>query len=96
MERQPNPIAAREIRRRGIGAVDDLLVYGPAHVTWRNQPRYVVMAEDLYQEWLDNLHEAFVVRVQESLEDVRAGRVYSFNRTEEMMEAIRTFEDDEP
>lgn len=45
----------------------------------RNRPRYVVMAEDLYQEWLDDRHEAFVARVRLSLEDVRAGRVHSFN-----------------
>lgn len=42
-------ISAQEIKRRGISAVDDLLVEGPVHVITRNEPRYVVMDECRYQ-----------------------------------------------
>jgi len=53
----------QEIKRRGIGAVDDLLAEGPVHVITRNEPRYVVMDECRYQELVDAYHEAYVARV---------------------------------
>jgi len=36
-------IAAQEIKKRGISAVDDVLKEGPVHVIKNNQPRYVVL-----------------------------------------------------
>lgn len=56
-------ISAQEIKRRGIGAVDDLLVEGPVHVITHNEPRYVVMDEIRYQELVEGYNEAYVVRV---------------------------------
>ncbi len=44
-----NTIAAQEIKRRGISAVDDALRLGPVHVIQRNQPRYVILSEEDYQ-----------------------------------------------
>ena len=43
-----NTISAREIERRGISALDELLKEGPVHVTKNNRPRYVVMSEQDY------------------------------------------------
>lgn len=44
-----NIISAQELKRRGIGAVDDALREGPVHVIRRNRPSYVILSEDAYQ-----------------------------------------------
>lgn len=71
---KPNMIPAREIKRRGIGAVDELLDRGPVHVIQRDEPVYVVMTEARYQELVEAEEEAAVARVNEALKDVEAGR----------------------
>lgn len=71
-----NTIPAQEIKRRGISAVDELLAKGPVHVIRENRPQYVVMTEERYQELLDDQQEAFEARIQASLEDLKAGRVF--------------------
>ena len=57
-----NTIPAQEIKRRGIGALDELLKQGPVHVIKNNRPQYVVMTEEDYArlterpslwQWLD-------------------------------------------
>jgi len=70
-----NTIPAREIKRRGITAVDELLKCGPVHVIKKDGPRYVIMDETRYRDLLDAEEEAGMARVRESLEDIRAGRV---------------------
>lgn len=70
-----NTIAAQDIKRRGIGAVEDALKKGPVHVIKNNQPRYVVLSEERYRELIDAEDEAYIARVRASLEDVKAGRV---------------------
>ncbi len=70
-----NTIPAQEIKRRGIGAVDDLIETGAVHVIKNNQPRYVVLLEGQYQELVEARDEAYLARVQASLEDLKAGRV---------------------
>ena len=68
-------IAAREIKRRGIGAVDEALKDGPVHVIRNDQPTYVIMDEGYYQELVEAQEEAYRTRIKASLEDVTAGRV---------------------
>ena len=70
-----NTIPAQEIKRRGIGAVDDLIDSGPVYVIRNNRPQYVVLSEARYQEMLDEQEEAYEERVRASLEDLKAGRV---------------------
>ncbi len=70
-----NTIAAQDIKRRGIGAVDEALKKGPVHVVKNNQPRYVVLSEERYRELIEAEDEAYITRVRASLEDVKAGRV---------------------
>ncbi len=70
-----NIIAAQDIKRRGIGAVDEALKKGPVHVVKNNQPRYVVLSEERYRELIEAEDEAYITRVRASLEDVKAGRV---------------------
>ena len=70
-----NAIPAQEIKRRGIAAVDDLIAKGDLHVIRNNQPQYVVLSEERYQELIVAEQEAYYARVRASLEDIREGRV---------------------
>jgi hypothetical protein len=43
-----NTISAKEIKRRGMSVLDELLTDGPVHVSKNNRPTYVVMREEDY------------------------------------------------
>jgi PHD/YefM family antitoxin component YafN of YafNO toxin-antitoxin module len=68
-------IPAREIKRRGISAVDKALKNGPVHVIKNDRPSYVVMDEAQYQGLLEEHSKAYLARVKASLRDLKAGRV---------------------
>lgn len=68
-------ISASELGRRGISAWDEILKDGAVHVTKDGGPSYVIVDEDLCRELVDRYAEAEQVRIGESLEDVKAGRV---------------------
>ncbi len=68
-------IAAQDIKRRGITAVDEVLKEGPVHVIKNNRPQYVVVSEERYQELLEAEEEAYNARIRASLEDLKAGRI---------------------
>ena len=70
-----NVIPAQEIKRRGIAAVDDLIARGDLHVIRNNQPQYVVLSEERYQELIVAEQEAYFARIRASLEDIKEGRV---------------------
>jgi PHD/YefM family antitoxin component YafN of YafNO toxin-antitoxin module len=70
-----NAIAAQEIKRRGIAAVDDVIAKGDLHVIRNNQPQYVVLSEVRYQELVVAEQEAYYARIRASLEDIKEGRV---------------------
>ena len=67
-----NMIAAQEIKRRGMAAVDALLDQGPVHIIKNNQPRYVVMRGAEFDLMMSDLAEA---RLAASEADLRAGRI---------------------
>ena len=67
-----NMIAAQEVKRRGIAALDDLLRQGPVRIVKNNRPRYVVFSEDEYVALMSDLAEA---RLTASAADIKAGRV---------------------
>lgn len=83
-----NTLAAQELKRRGIAAVDDLIVKGDVHVIRNNQPQYVVLSQDRYQELLAEANEAYVARVRTALEDVKKGRVTKFATIDDLLFAI--------
>jgi len=83
-----NTIPAQEIKRRGISVVDEILKDGAVYVIKNNQPQYVVLSEDRYQELLAAENEAYMTRVRASLEDVKAGRVSKFKNAQELLKAI--------
>jgi len=70
-----NSIPAQELKRRGIAAVDDLMAKGDLHVIRNNQPQYVVLSEERYQELIVAEQEAYYARVRASLEDLKEGKV---------------------
>ena len=83
-----NAIAAQDIKKRGISAVDEALKQGPVHVIKNNQPRYVVLSEERYRDLVDAEEEAYSARIRASLEDVKAGRVRRFKSAAELLKAI--------
>jgi PHD/YefM family antitoxin component YafN of YafNO toxin-antitoxin module len=83
-----NAIPAQEIKRRGIAAVDDLIVNGDVHVIRNNQPQYVVLSEARYQELIVAEQEAYYARIRASLEDVDAGKVKKFKTAAELLRAL--------
>jgi PHD/YefM family antitoxin component YafN of YafNO toxin-antitoxin module len=71
-----NTVPAQEIKRRGVAAIDDLIDKGAVHIIRNNRPQYVVLTQERYQDLLESEDEAWAVRVRESLEDYKAGRVF--------------------
>jgi len=67
-----NMVAAQEIKRRGIGAVDEAVRQGPVCIVKNNRPRYVVLSGSDYEQMAKDLAEA---RLTASEEDVKAGRI---------------------
>jgi len=67
-----NAVAAQEIKRRGIAAVDSLVAQGPVRIVKSNRPKYVIMTDADYETMLGDLAEA---RLTASEADVKAGRV---------------------
>ena len=83
-----NVVPAQEIKRRGIAAVDDLIVKGDLHVIRNNQPQYVVLSEARYQDLIVAEQEAHYARVRASLEDVKNGHVRKFKTAAELLNAL--------
>ena len=68
-------IPAREFKRRGIGAVDEMIDEGPVHVIRNDRPVYVIMTEAQYEELVQSRREAELGGIREALDDVNAGSV---------------------
>ncbi len=78
-------IAAQEIKRRGISAVDKLLEKGPVHVIKNNHPKYVVITEERYNEFLVAEDQSYLARVKSSLKDLKNGNVKRFDEVDDLM-----------
>jgi PHD/YefM family antitoxin component YafN of YafNO toxin-antitoxin module len=83
-----NMIPAQEIKRRGLAAVDDLIAKGDLHVIRNNQPQYVVLSEERYQELIRTEQEAYYSRVRSALQDVKKGKVQSFKTADDLLKAL--------
>jgi PHD/YefM family antitoxin component YafN of YafNO toxin-antitoxin module len=79
-------IAAREIKRRGIGAIDEALKNGPVYIIRNNRPKYVVLSEEDYQSLLNDLAEA---RLAASESDLKAGRIKRGDSTRLIAELLK-------
>jgi PHD/YefM family antitoxin component YafN of YafNO toxin-antitoxin module len=67
-----NMMAAQEIKRRGIGAVDPLIGEGPVFIVKNNRPSYVVMSKNDYETLMADVSQA---RLAASEADLKAGRI---------------------
>ncbi|UHD16505.1 prevent-host-death protein [Thiocapsa bogorovii] len=83
-----NSIPAKEIKRRGISAVDEALRLGPVHVVKNNRPQYVVLTEERYQELLQDQAGAAHDSLRVSLGDLKAGRVTRYEDVDALMERL--------
>lgn len=88
-------ISAQEIKRRGISAVDTLLVEGPVHVITRNEPRYVVMDECRYQELVEGYQEAYVARVLAAKAAAERGEVKRYENVAALLADMDALPDDD-
>jgi len=68
-------ISALEVKRRGISVVDEWIESEPVHIIKNNRPQYVVMSEAQFREMQAELDEMWELRIQASLEEMKAGRV---------------------
>lgn len=80
-------IAAQEIKRRGIGAIDEAVAEGPVYIIRNNQPKYVILSEKDYDSILSDLAE---VRLAVSENDLEAGRVKRGNSKKLMAELLKS------
>ena len=84
-----NAIAAGEIKRRGIGAVDSLLKKDKVvFVIQKNQPKYVVLSMQSYEDWSEELETSYRVRLQNSFNDLKKGRIRKYPNARAL---IKTF-----
>jgi len=83
-----NTIAATEIKRYGISAIDDQVALGPVHVIKKNNPTYVIMQETQYNNILQELDEAYMDRLHLSLQDIKDKKTHSFKNVKELMKEI--------
>ena len=81
-----NMIAAQEIKRRGMAAVDELLANGPVRIVKNNRPRYVVISQEDYDTLMTDLAEA---RLVASEADLKAGRIRRGSAADLMKELRR-------
>lgn len=65
-------LAAREIKRRGVAAMEEALRDGPVHIIRDDEAKYVVLREGDYKALLEDLAES---RLASSNADLAAGRV---------------------
>ena len=73
MSTLPNTLAAGELKRRGLAAIEEKLEHGPVHVIRRNKPAAVVLSEEEFAELVGSAERGWI---DASLADVREGRVY--------------------
>jgi PHD/YefM family antitoxin component YafN of YafNO toxin-antitoxin module len=72
MSTLPNTLAAGELKRRGLAAIEEKLKCGPVHVIRRNKPAAVVLSEEEFAELVRDAERGWI---EASLADVREGRV---------------------
>src|SRR5436309_490259 len=84
-------VPSREVKRRGIRAFDDKLESGPIFIVSNDEPKYVLMTEQFYQELLEEADEASMNRVRQSIGDAAAGRT----RSTSVEELIKSFDREE-
>ena len=83
-----NTLPAQELKRRGIVAVDEAIIKGDLNLIRNNQPQYVVLSEERYQDLISAEQEAHYARVQASLNNVKSGNTRKFTTVEDLLLAL--------
>ena len=78
-------VAAREIKRRGIGAFDEMLEEGPIYIIQSDRPKYVLLTAEQFEEFVEDQHEAQVARIKASDEELRSGHARRVTAQEEII-----------
>jgi PHD/YefM family antitoxin component YafN of YafNO toxin-antitoxin module len=74
-------IPAREIKRRGISAVDEQLKNGPVYIIKNDEPKYVVLSQEQYECLLEEFEEPLMEQIKGSEDDIRDGRIRRIDTT---------------
>jgi len=83
-----NTIPATEIKRYGISVVNEMVESGPVHIIKKNNPEYVIMRETQYNNILHELDEAYIDRIQLSLQEIKNGNTRQFKNVKALMKEI--------
>lgn len=86
MSAGPNVVAAQEVKRRGVAAIEEKLKGGPVHVLRNNRPICVVLTEDEFAELVRDAERGWLA---ESLNDLREGRVRK-GSVQELLDELRS------
>jgi PHD/YefM family antitoxin component YafN of YafNO toxin-antitoxin module len=82
-------VPAREIKRRGISAVDEQLKEGPVYIIKNDEPNYVVLSREQYEDLIDfENDEPILERIRQSVAEIESGQV-EYKTAEEL---IKEFE----
>lgn len=68
----PNTLAAGELKRRGLAAIEERLARGPVHIIRGNRPAVVALSEGDFAELVAEAERSWIA---ESVRDLREGRV---------------------
>jgi PHD/YefM family antitoxin component YafN of YafNO toxin-antitoxin module len=68
-------ISERELMRRGLSVIDEMIDDGPVHVLRDDRPMYVVMPVACYDLMVEAQREAETAGVRKALADVSDGQV---------------------
>lgn len=83
-----NTLSAKEIKRRGISAVDRALKNGAVYIIKNNRPQYVVLSDKQYHALFVEEERAYLERLKSSLDDMRRRRVKKYKSAEELIKKL--------
>lgn len=84
-----NTLSAKEIKRRGITAVDKALKNGAVYIIKNNRPQYVVLSDEQYHALLREEERASLERLLSSLRDIRHRKVKKYKSAAELIAKLK-------
>jgi hypothetical protein len=87
MDTLMNSIPAREVKRRGVAALEEAATTGPVHIIRNNRPTGVYMSEQEYARLLAGSRAPSRTPTDASVWDLILDRPYEGTRTKEQIDA---------
>jgi hypothetical protein len=87
MDTLMNSIPAREVKRRGVAALEEAATTGPVHIIRNNRPTGVYMSEQEYARLLAGSRAPSRAPTDASVWDLILDRPYEGTRTKEQIDA---------